>query len=795
MTTQIDLLTLTYYDLTFLKIDDLQKVYTSSFLFQGHGDPKLPPNGDSVLSLNGNKDQYLTLLNKSVVCLDLITTCKHGFTLEISVFVVEKEGNERMYFFSSVNDNTTGGVYLYYDNGQLYYGFRFGYKSWSGSVKYSIVDYQWHSVILSWSDADGISLFENLKLLSESRTPVISLVSLTAVGDFKIGRGDMQQMSIIQVNNLKLWPYSMTVLIDHTIYTTEEKPTTSTNLPSLTTIASTGINPGILFTYLKVLGKVGNLIITSSYNITTHGAVEIEFSAGDEQIIKIDISLGGYLNIDTSKLICLNDVQKCGNGVTVTLTVQFIEINTTSKVYLLSRPPVHGGVGITIYYQTAKLFFEVIQVDKLKKWSASVPCQTESSQWNALQLTWSAKLGLLVLNNDILLEVQTVYTSLTHVNVETGTSLTIGNALSSLPGVILYIREIGIGPVNASLFSLLSTSTTESPESTLLQTAIISSQFSKPSADRVTISPDYSTKPVASHVTGSLDTTYKVYTKATTTVSTSATQNNFININITGNIVYTSHLVMVSYGTVELHKDNNGQNILQVTNSNGSSLEIKSESRNCLNSNKGCSNGVSVLVNLSFIQVPTNKVIYVISNLENNSDGLGFYLYYYQNRIYYGFRAHNTTWSTDFEYILQLNYWHTYKLSFTKEYGAALYIDNQLFKFVTEQTSTRYFPHDLGHGTMIGSVTDSSSTVIFLLSGVEFLPSIELNYEVFTPQRIYFPTVQRNMTTSGIASLHGNIEVIVISPTHSVVQINTTTTSYIEVNSTGINSLPHNPDF
>ena len=154
------------YNLTFQTIIG-NILITPSFNFTIHGHPalKLQQKGQTALVLNGTK-QYVELPDKGIPCLEKISACKNGFTMQLEVKFTHIDVTKKTYILSSGGDKSgTSGTALYLQGNQLVFAVKQGIFHWTGScnvtslIKLNI----WYNIQVSWS-MKGITVVIDGKL-------------------------------------------------------------------------------------------------------------------------------------------------------------------------------------------------------------------------------------------------------------------------------------------------------------------------------------------------------------------------------------------------------------------------------------------------------------------------------------------------------------------------------------------------------------------------------------------------------------------------------------------------------
>lgn len=219
-------------DFTFLEIKN-NILITPLHNFTVYGTPSIVPevNGSAVLVLN-KTGQYVELPNTGLQCLQDLTSCDNGFTLNVEIKFLNSTITDKQYIFSSGGDMVgTSGIALYLWKMELYCAVKWNKIIWTSKSKIHFNHTEWHTYQVSWNEADGFivyvdgHLFMNhtIRLPNPNQPDVHSLLIAKGHGS--------TSTTFLDIRNLFAWTASRDVLIHQHIiqeYTTVKATTVST---------------------------------------------------------------------------------------------------------------------------------------------------------------------------------------------------------------------------------------------------------------------------------------------------------------------------------------------------------------------------------------------------------------------------------------------------------------------------------------------------------------------------------------------------------------------------------------
>ena len=141
--------------------------------------------------------------------------------------------------------------------------------------------------------------------------------------------------------------------------------------------------------HLKTI--VGNILVTSSGNITISGGLKLVTNIRN----KLALTFNGVDQfLDWTEVIgqCLMDPDQCTHGLTITFSLKFSRLE--EDMYVLSNcGDEEDGTGIAMYYRRRRLYFTL--TTRSREWTVYLKhSDIDQGQYQQFEVTWSGQAGL-----------------------------------------------------------------------------------------------------------------------------------------------------------------------------------------------------------------------------------------------------------------------------------------------------------------------------------------------------------------------------------------------------------------
>ena len=149
---------------------------------------------------------------------------------------------------------------------------------------------------------------------------------------------------------------------------------------------------------LTFITVTGNVLVTPSFNFTLHNKPALLLENGSRTTLVLDCSKNQYVELPDSGIPCIEDLDNCKKGFTFKMQLQFTQIDTAEKTYILSSGgDVETASGMAIYIQSSQLIFGVKQ--SFFHWSGKYDLtgKLNLSQWYKYEISWSYEKGISVI--------------------------------------------------------------------------------------------------------------------------------------------------------------------------------------------------------------------------------------------------------------------------------------------------------------------------------------------------------------------------------------------------------------
>jgi len=194
-------------------LDDILITPLHNFSVYGH--PFLTPekDGGAILILN-TTSQYVELPNTGLECLQDLTTCDKGFTLNVEIKVYKVNTTDKNYIFSSGGDQVnSSGIALYLWKGELYCSTKWNKQIWTAKKILSVKDNEWHSYQVSWNEETGFLVYIEGILFMKNTIHLPNPVQ-DKTHPLLIAKGFGSDVTtLMDIRNLYVWTASRDVLI------------------------------------------------------------------------------------------------------------------------------------------------------------------------------------------------------------------------------------------------------------------------------------------------------------------------------------------------------------------------------------------------------------------------------------------------------------------------------------------------------------------------------------------------------------------------------------------------------
>ena len=148
------------------------------------------------------------------------------------------------------------------------------------------------------------------------------------------------------------------------------------------------------YTFLEI---VGNLVKTTSHDLTLHGSVHIQTVQSHHILI---LGPNGYVEMRQTDQ-CLHKLDACLSGFTFSLTVSFTHLTPDTCHLVTSGADRPGYRGIALVYRQTHLYCFVSTSSQ--KWVINIPFKFVVRQWYRFQISWNMNLGLQLYENNKLI--------------------------------------------------------------------------------------------------------------------------------------------------------------------------------------------------------------------------------------------------------------------------------------------------------------------------------------------------------------------------------------------------------
>ncbi|WAR29555.1 PIF-like protein [Mya arenaria] len=379
----------TYYYIPMDEIEDGVIVNPSGLTPQISGIPVLVPGVlGSALELNTSSDFLRVTGANSNTCFGNLDSCSNGFTIAVWVNFNGFGGTQNVLISNGATTSHSNGISMLYTNGRMQWIFRMKTgRTWSVSGN-NILSGRWYHVVVTWSLANGLTLYIDGRevagivesvlsteaLISHNNVSIIKSIAYTSpnfkrpsssvpsLNEFQIGQSNHSVMShdssVLTVDEFQFW--SMILMYDqlremgaiYTIYLPMDQ-----------------IHNGELISYGVETTMIGNVRLSSG---KIGNALDLSGS-------------GEYIHLGNFANSCLGNTSLCMYGFTVAF---WLNIKTLPQNgYIIST----GSNGISIYLNQLSLFVAVQNGDY--QWMTSVSDLAEGL-WYFIEVTWTETSGV-----------------------------------------------------------------------------------------------------------------------------------------------------------------------------------------------------------------------------------------------------------------------------------------------------------------------------------------------------------------------------------------------------------------
>ena len=151
---------------------------------------------------------------------------------------------------------------------------------------------------------------------------------------------------------------------------------------------------------LMFLKMIGNLLVTSSLNLTAVGKPDLVKGPTGGLAVVLD-GVKQYLDLGALAGQCATDTELCKHGLTISFRLKFLRL-AEGDVVFSSGADGPAGYGVAMFYRHGRLYLRVSTITK--EWTVTVS-QVSLNKFIDIKFSWSVQTGLkLLFNGEVVAE-------------------------------------------------------------------------------------------------------------------------------------------------------------------------------------------------------------------------------------------------------------------------------------------------------------------------------------------------------------------------------------------------------